>query len=353
MKPGARVILQCRSAHPLEGPERTDRGRAAAARRGPSRQRCAGAGGRRAGARRLPAAARAGDPEGAELAEQVRIVGHVDDMAAAFLAAHVAVVASIEPEAFGRTATEAQMMGTPVIATDIGAPPETVLSAQPRRRRRGARGGWCRPTMRERLAEALAAALTLTPEARPRMGARAHAHVARSFSLEGMKQQTLEGLRRPARHAPAPVVAHLSPERSGGGARTAHCVKPRLTSLRPLTLPFLPRRLLRLDFSAVRLGAIALLDDELGVARQRERRVVHGRRPVARCDAALLLALGELLLADVEVVVLVGGPIERERAAEVAGLRAEVRRDDGRTARRTRASYRAGGRETRTAGRSA
>ena len=125
------------------------------------------------------------------VAEQVRIVGHVDDMPAAFLAAHVAVVASIEPEAFGRTAAEAQMMGTPVIATDIGAPPETVLSAS--RVGAGEATGWLvPPNDAERLAEALAAALTLTPEARTAMGARAHAHVARSFSLEGMKQQTLK-----------------------------------------------------------------------------------------------------------------------------------------------------------------
>ena len=123
--------------------------------------------------------------------EQVRIVGHVDDMPAAFLAAHVAVVASIEPEAFGRTAAEAQMMGTPVIATDIGAPPETVLSAG--RVGAGEATGWLvPPNNAERLAEALAAALALTPEARTAMGARAHAHVARSFSLEGMKQQTLK-----------------------------------------------------------------------------------------------------------------------------------------------------------------
>ena len=39
--------------------------------------------------------------------EHVRLVGHVEDMAAAYLAAHVTVVASIEPEAFGRTAIEA------------------------------------------------------------------------------------------------------------------------------------------------------------------------------------------------------------------------------------------------------
>ena len=67
------------------------------------------------------------------IAGQVQFPGHVDDIPAAFAVAHVAVVASTEPEAFGRAAIEAQAMGCPVIATDIGAPPETVL-AEPRTR---------------------------------------------------------------------------------------------------------------------------------------------------------------------------------------------------------------------------
>ena len=65
---------------------------------------------------------------GAGLEQRVRFVGHVDDMPAAFAAATASLIASTEPEAFGRTAIEAQMMGCPVIATNIGAPPETVLS---------------------------------------------------------------------------------------------------------------------------------------------------------------------------------------------------------------------------------
>ena len=125
------------------------------------------------------------------LSERVRIAGHVDDMPAAFLAAHVAVIASIEPEAFGRTAAEAQMMGTPVIATDIGAPPETVKSA-PRVTAGEATGWLVPPNDAARLAEAIAAALALSPEERGRMGERAHRHAARNFSLEGMKQQTLK-----------------------------------------------------------------------------------------------------------------------------------------------------------------
>jgi len=127
----------------------------------------------------------------AGLNARIRIVGHVDDMPAAFLAAHVAVIASIEPEAFGRTAAEAQMMETPVIATDIGAPPETVKSA-PRAGEGEATGWLVPPGDAGRLAEALAAALALSPAERKAMGERAHKHAAACFSLQGMKRQTLQ-----------------------------------------------------------------------------------------------------------------------------------------------------------------
>jgi glycosyltransferase involved in cell wall biosynthesis len=127
----------------------------------------------------------------AGLEGRVRIVGHVVDIAAAFLAAHVAVVASTEPEAFGRAATEAQAMGTPVIATDIGAPPETVLAC-PRVGPGEATGWLVLPSDPARLAEAMAAALALAPEERAAMGARARAHVTSAFSLNAMKRQTLQ-----------------------------------------------------------------------------------------------------------------------------------------------------------------
>ena len=127
----------------------------------------------------------------AGLDERVRIVGHEDDMAAAFRAAHVAVVASVEPEAFGRAATEAQVMATPVIATDIGAPPETVLG-RPGVSVHRATGWLVPPEDPQRLAEALAEALAMTPDEHARMGARARTHVLDAFSLKQMKQQTLQ-----------------------------------------------------------------------------------------------------------------------------------------------------------------
>jgi glycosyltransferase involved in cell wall biosynthesis len=47
-------------------------------------------------------------------------------MPAAFRAASFTVLPSIEAEAFGRSAVESQAMGCPVIASNIGAFPETV-----------------------------------------------------------------------------------------------------------------------------------------------------------------------------------------------------------------------------------
>ena len=126
------------------------------------------------------------------LTEHVRLVGHVEDIAAAYLAAHVTVVASIEPEAFGRTAIEAAAMGCPVIATDIGAPPETVLAATDCCRRR-AITGWLVPPGD---AGALAAALAAGAGAGARrsasaMGERARRHVLANFTAEAMQRRTL------------------------------------------------------------------------------------------------------------------------------------------------------------------
>jgi glycosyltransferase involved in cell wall biosynthesis len=126
----------------------------------------------------------------AELGSSVRFVGHVEDAAAAFFAAHVTVLASIEPEAFGRAAIEAAAMGCPVIATAIGAPPETVLA--PPAVAEGAATGWLvPPSDATSLSERLAMALALPAEERRAMGGRGRAHVLAHFTVEAMQRQTL------------------------------------------------------------------------------------------------------------------------------------------------------------------
>lgn len=120
----------------------------------------------------------------------VRLVGHVTDMPAAFAAARVAVVASTEPEAFGRTAAEAQAMGCPVIATSIGAPPETVLAAPDHPP--GTTTGWLVPPAdAQALSKAIADALALAPDERAAMASRARRHVLEDLSLDAMKRATL------------------------------------------------------------------------------------------------------------------------------------------------------------------
>ena len=127
---------------------------------------------------------------GAGLGDRVRLVGHVGDIAAAYLAAHVTVVASIEPEAFGRAATEAMAMGSPVIATAIGAPPETI-AAEPRMAAAEVTGWLVPPGDAGALADHLALALAMPEVERTAIGIRARAHVAARFTLENMKRATL------------------------------------------------------------------------------------------------------------------------------------------------------------------
>ncbi len=124
------------------------------------------------------------------LESRVKLVGHCDDMPAAYASAHVTIVASTEPEAFGRAAAEAQAMGCPVISTDIGAPPETVL-AEPRVSRGHATGWLVRPGDPDVLARTLGAALAMPPAERAALGGRARAHVLASFSIEAMQRATL------------------------------------------------------------------------------------------------------------------------------------------------------------------
>ncbi|MDB5571549.1 MAG: glycosyl transferase [Hyphomicrobiales bacterium] len=120
----------------------------------------------------------------------VRRVGHCADMPAAFLAASAVVVASTEPEAFGRSAVEAQAMGTPVVVTDIGAVPETVLA--PPDVAAEARTGWrIPPGDSNAMATALIQALGLRASQRDALALRARTHVEQHFSLPQMCAQTL------------------------------------------------------------------------------------------------------------------------------------------------------------------
>ena len=61
------------------------------------------------------------------MTNQIKFIDHCKDMALAYKVSDIIVSASIEPEAFGRVAVEAQSMEKPIIASNIGGSNETVI----------------------------------------------------------------------------------------------------------------------------------------------------------------------------------------------------------------------------------
>jgi glycosyltransferase involved in cell wall biosynthesis len=155
-------------------------------------------------ARRLAAAGRsdfvvlfAGDDQGrtgyaaevrraiaaAGLDERVRIVGHCDDMPAAYRLCDIAVLPTLVPESFGRAAVEPQVMSRPVIASAHGGVTETVLEGET---------GWLAAVGdADAWAAALARALDAGPQARAAMGAAGRTRATRLYSVDAMAEQTL------------------------------------------------------------------------------------------------------------------------------------------------------------------
>lgn len=146
----------------------------------------------------------AGDPQGRSdyvaglsgriaelgLTGRVKIVGHVSDMPAAYLLAYLTLVASVEPEAFGRTVIEAAAMRCPVIATAIGAPPEIIL-APPKCDKDQATGWLVPPGEPDALARQVVEALTLSHMQRNRIGERARNHVLARYTKRNLQLDTL------------------------------------------------------------------------------------------------------------------------------------------------------------------
>lgn len=119
----------------------------------------------------------------AGLEDAVRLIGHCDDMPAAYLIADIVCAPSLEPEAFGRTAVEPQAMGRPVLAADHGAARETVAPGET---------GWLVPPGdAQAWAEALAAAIDVGAERRAEIGAAGMARARRLYSVEAMCEATL------------------------------------------------------------------------------------------------------------------------------------------------------------------
>ena len=64
------------------------------------------------------------------LTNQIKFIDHCKDMSLAYKVSDIIVSASIEPEAFGRVAVEAQSMEKLIIASNIGGSNETIINGK-------------------------------------------------------------------------------------------------------------------------------------------------------------------------------------------------------------------------------
>ena len=117
------------------------------------------------------------------LTKKIRFISHCKDMPLAYSLADVVVSASIEPEAFGRVAVEAQSMGKPIIASNIGGSKETVLNKKT--------GFLYKHDDPRELAKNLNTVIQLNQEELKLMGNEGRKNIAKKFDVEAMCDSNL------------------------------------------------------------------------------------------------------------------------------------------------------------------
>jgi glycosyltransferase involved in cell wall biosynthesis len=116
-----------------------------------------------------------------QIAPLVRFGGHCRDMPAAYAAADVVLLTALEPPVLGRAAAEAQAMGRPVVASNLGVLPEHMVT--PPEMPEDIRTGWLAdPGDAADFAQALGTALSLDEPSYRAMGARARQFAEYMFS---------------------------------------------------------------------------------------------------------------------------------------------------------------------------
>ena len=112
------------------------------------------------------------------LNKKVKFISHCKEMPLAYSLADVVVSASIEPEAFGRVAVEAQSMGKPIIASNIGGSKETVLNKKS--------GFLYKFDDPRELAKSLNVVIQLSQEELKSMGNEGRKNITKKFDVETM-----------------------------------------------------------------------------------------------------------------------------------------------------------------------
>ena len=117
------------------------------------------------------------------LGQKIKFIDHCKEMPLAYSLADVVVSASTEPEAFGRVSVEAQAMGKPIIASDLGGSKETIL--------KGKSGFLYKHDDPRQLAKALNNVIELDQDALNSIGNEGRKNVTKKFDVEAMCDSTL------------------------------------------------------------------------------------------------------------------------------------------------------------------
>jgi glycosyltransferase involved in cell wall biosynthesis len=118
------------------------------------------------------------------LNKKIKFVLHCEEMPLAYSLADVVVSSSIEPEAFGRISVEAQSMGKPIIASNIGGSKETIVNKKT--------GFLYKHDDPRELAKSLNTVIQLSPEELKSMGNEGRKNIAKKFDVETMCQSNLK-----------------------------------------------------------------------------------------------------------------------------------------------------------------
>ncbi len=117
------------------------------------------------------------------LNKNIKFIRATRDMPIAYSLSNIVISSSIEPEAFGRVAIEAQAMEKPIIASDIGGSRETILNEKS--------GFLYKSNDPRELAKVLNKVMELDKEALYLIGKEGRKNVVKKFNVDKMCQTTL------------------------------------------------------------------------------------------------------------------------------------------------------------------
>ena len=122
------------------------------------------------------------------LTNQIKFIDHCKDMALAYKVSDIIVSASIEPEAFGRVAVEAQSMEKLIIASNIGGSNETIND--------GKTGFLFKSGDANSLSKKIIHALTMDETSANIMGKEGRNNIIKKFNVEKMCFSTYSEYKR-------------------------------------------------------------------------------------------------------------------------------------------------------------